>query len=566
MSTRQVKITYAIVAVLIAFIMLIPSMAGGGAQYASAAATSYSDVLDDLKKDAAFNPEAYPKGGGKYKIEIIQVAESSDGDLFLYTYQPYGSLEASSVSISKTIGANYSPKKYDLELLNSDGVFYKYKAKDFELEPDALRYYNISQIWRKYDSQIDGADASTVETAYKVAKLWTASTVGDDVSYTLKETETIEILNPYAGFVRYPDGVTWTGTQKCDGHFIAFNTDRNIDRLLEADVEYRTKEYSVTVTGGTTYGEPSEKQYKTVNHTETTSNDACHLFGKQKAWKRISKTSDFINDVGLTDDTIKNKLLGCTWILNFLETPYTSPMGGDNAIAFIFGIFGLIYNGVDALVSETKGTMVDEVVVLRLKFEKDGETYNLGTVSNVTRGPMKPSGEITDYWQDFWNNVGAALSKMPWWGWALIVLGVVLVVLGILSIFFPAVRKVFSVILKILVAIAKGLWWLICLPFKCIAAMFRTVKNRVAERKQRKEEERQAKLEQEQQMRLYKHRAGLKRKENKRQQKLDDKDAKKTQKAKDKQSAKRNKKAAKKRRQAAKKRSKNKKKGKGKTK
>ena len=111
MLTRQVKITYAIAAVLIAFIMLLPSMAGGGAQHASAAATSYSDVLDDLKKDAAFNPEAYPKGGGKYKIEIIQVAESSDGELFLYTYQPYGSLEASSVSISKTIGANYSPKK-----------------------------------------------------------------------------------------------------------------------------------------------------------------------------------------------------------------------------------------------------------------------------------------------------------------------------------------------------------------------------------------------------------------------------------------------------------------------
>ena len=50
----------------------------------------YSAVLDDLKKDTSFNTENYPTKADDYSLQIIQLAESSDKELFVYVYQPSG--------------------------------------------------------------------------------------------------------------------------------------------------------------------------------------------------------------------------------------------------------------------------------------------------------------------------------------------------------------------------------------------------------------------------------------------------------------------------------------------
>ena len=73
---------------------------------ARAESITYSEVLDDLKKDTSFKPENYPTKADDYSLQIIQLAESVNKEFFVYVYQPSGktkNFKASSINISTTI-------------------------------------------------------------------------------------------------------------------------------------------------------------------------------------------------------------------------------------------------------------------------------------------------------------------------------------------------------------------------------------------------------------------------------------------------------------------------------
>ena len=55
---------------------------------ARAESIEYSEVLDDLKKDASFQESNYPERPTDYSLNIIQIAESVNKELFVYVYQP----------------------------------------------------------------------------------------------------------------------------------------------------------------------------------------------------------------------------------------------------------------------------------------------------------------------------------------------------------------------------------------------------------------------------------------------------------------------------------------------
>lgn len=98
------------------------------------AESGYSGVLDDLQKDDSFDESHYPVIADDYSLKLIQIAESVDGELFLYVYQPSGqakNLIASSINISTTINDEISYRNYKVRLLSSSGVFYKYIVQDF---------------------------------------------------------------------------------------------------------------------------------------------------------------------------------------------------------------------------------------------------------------------------------------------------------------------------------------------------------------------------------------------------------------------------------------------------
>lgn len=126
-------------------------------------AKTYSNVLDDLRKDSNFNSENYPKitdsSNENYgTLSVIQIAESVDQELFVYVYQPSGeskNLKATSINISLSRSYTINVSNYKLEYLNSNGVFYKYKVNGLTVKDDAARYYTIVSILRPFDSTID---------------------------------------------------------------------------------------------------------------------------------------------------------------------------------------------------------------------------------------------------------------------------------------------------------------------------------------------------------------------------------------------------------------------------
>ena len=188
------KLIYKIAYVFAAFLLCVMTVMSGivPALSVTAETVEYSSVLDDLKKDISFSANNYPLAAADYSLQVIQLAESSDKELFVYVYQPSGQakdLKASSINISITINDAISFHNYKLQLIDSSGVFYKYIVKDFTVNADSTRYYAISSIYRPFDKTIDkDADhGNTVtEVNYAVNKQYCFSVINGkpSVSYT----------------------------------------------------------------------------------------------------------------------------------------------------------------------------------------------------------------------------------------------------------------------------------------------------------------------------------------------------------------------------------------------
>lgn len=105
-------------------------------------AEGYSGVLQDLQKDKSFQSGNYPLNENDSSLQLIQVAESTEKELFLYVYQPSGETKnftASSMNLSTTINENISFLNYKLEKLSGSGTLYKYKVLNFTVKTDPTR-------------------------------------------------------------------------------------------------------------------------------------------------------------------------------------------------------------------------------------------------------------------------------------------------------------------------------------------------------------------------------------------------------------------------------------------
>lgn len=369
-----------------------------GAQSFSAVAAeenkTASGVIEDLSKDASFSVENYPSAAKDYSLQIIQLAESTDKELFVYVYQPSGDkVKASSINISTTINDDISFFNYSLELLNFDGTLFKYKVTGFEVKKDPVRYYAISSIYRPFDAGIGDKKSgnNTInEVNYAVNKQYCFGEINGKPYVSCVDIETIVITDKFVGFVRYKDGFKlYVGA--CDSHFVAFNTDKPIDKLLEADVYYTSQPYSCLFALGVgqneTFGDKKDN-CAYLKYTDKVEHTGDGFFAGTYKWDRIQTVDDFINgenredvyhgavlDVKvsskLTDEAL-NELKGKKWVLRFVETAYTLSGGANGS-------------------TSTKSTLIGNVTILRLKFETDGITYNLGVIDNKQTGSTEPS-------------------------------------------------------------------------------------------------------------------------------------------------------------------------------
>lgn len=420
----------------------------------------YSAVLDDLKKDTSFNTENYPTKADDYSLQIIQLAESSDKELFVYVYQPSGKdkdFKASSINISTTINDSISYHNFKLDFLNSDGVFYKYSVIGLTVKDDTVRYYAISSIYRPFDESIDkpASDGNTVtEVNYNVSKQYCFGEINGKPYVNCVDIETIVVTDKFVGFVRYKDGFKlYVGA--CDSHFVAFNTDKPIDKLLEADVYYTMQKYSWSVVPlqgeKETFGEKSEN-YAYLKYTDKVEHTGGGLFAGTYKWDRIETTQQFIAENDLTqnvysgaiiDVSVANKitdegkaaLQGKKWVLRFAETSYS--LSGYASTGSTF----------------ENTTLVGDVTILRLKFETDGITYNLGTIDNKQSGSDDPVNDT-----DISIKLPDGLKRI-----LMLILGALLLIV-LLVILMPILPTIISAIIKI-----------ILLPFKLISAIFKAI-------------------------------------------------------------------------------------------
>ena len=156
---KNKQINKRLIYIFITLLLLVVTVLGGrGFSSAFADTARYTKVMDDLQLDETFNKNDFPDDSSDYSIKVIQIAESVDGDLFIYTYQPcqytrYIVATSINMALSESVTGT---RLYDLELLSSSGVFCKYLVKDYSVTNKEIRYYNISTIYRPFDSHIDG--------------------------------------------------------------------------------------------------------------------------------------------------------------------------------------------------------------------------------------------------------------------------------------------------------------------------------------------------------------------------------------------------------------------------
>jgi len=475
---NKVFLTVCLIVMLLSVVLSI-----GSPSMAFADSSTTSSVLEDLRQDESFDIGHYPINNKDYSIKVIQVAESVDGFLLIYTYQPSNNKEPLDVtkvnmSLSQEVG---DTTLYDLTLLSRNGVFSKYKVEGLTVGSQSIRYYNISSIYRDWVASIDKPadnDNTINGVAYSVGQLWSARSVSGNVVYDMSETEVIVITEQMIGFRRYYDGLRWENSPSCDSHFIAFSCDHSIDKLLSAKIEFDTNEYKEFKGGLFTKDsyEISDAVHHTVNlyDYQVASNDGSGWFGEYKEWHRMSAMTDFIKEVGVEGEE-KEKLLQYDWILNFYESSYVCEAGGKDFIIALFSSWLAARNA-----RTSRFEKVSNVSLLRLSFEYDGQIYDLGVVSNTQTGSDKPTNpqEVFDLFKWLADKTG-----LPVWAWKLILALIpIIILLPVLSLVFPVVGEVLKWVIKtvvtILVLLIKAVVWIISLPFRGIAALIRKIKDK----------------------------------------------------------------------------------------
>lgn len=439
------KINARVFALIFLFCCLLIPFLNLGASFASADSKVYSNVLEDLQKDENFNIEDYPVIEKNYSLQLIQIAESEDQELFVYVYQPSGQsqdLRATTIRFSTAINENFSPKDYNLTFLNSNETLYKYKVEDFKVKEDALRYYQIIAIHRVWNENFDeplNVGGIIDEVVFEVAQLWTASTVNGEVSFNCTISQVVNITGKYAGLLRYSNGVAFNDTWT-DAHFVAFSTDYQIDNLLNAKVgfvetRYKYVQSSLTKPGHTIILNGPEEKEVEINCDELGEMVPNYeWFPNKHTWKRIQTVEEFKEKENLTYIAEK-ELEGMEYVLRFTETLREGSYNGEEKD--IMAIYSTI----------------SKITILRLKFQTDGEVFNLGVVDNKQTGDGIPDNEY----------VG-----LKWWQILLMILGFIF---GVLALFFIVpilkfVGFVLKIIFYVIWYILKGIWWVITLPLE----------------------------------------------------------------------------------------------------
>lgn len=456
------KIFRVFVIIIICALTLFPTSSG----VAFAATSVYSDVLEDLQKDESFDKNDYPINQTDYSLELIQIAESSTGELLAYVYQPSAGAKG---ILTKKIRIKYpnsdTYNDYDLTLLSKNGVFYKYKVDGYVTDYDSAteRVYEVVQIMRSAsadlgDKVLDENNNTITYVPYPVGWTFYAKATSDgNVIYGKEKDKSITVTDKYCGQLLFENaGNSFTAgllgsVEYGMLHFIAFNADITIDELYQADVSYTIdvyEDYLNKVMGviQTEYKDKvisSERLSKTLSY-ETVGTYQGDFLSHKYTWKEIMSCEDFINNV-------------CTQSSAFFNSSLTekgSEEISDKAWVLVLGATGITNisrsTGVGNYESRyTRSCLTDETI-LRLEGKSNGVLFNLGVVDNYQTGDGIPDnkedyGVNEKWWKEWWEDM------QEWFRYIFIFLASVILVV-LIVILAPPIAKLLKFIFKIITA------------------------------------------------------------------------------------------------------------------
>lgn len=436
----------------------------------SAATSSYSSVLDDLNKDKDFNPSDYPAIENDYSLQVIQVAEGENGELFVYVYQPCHSKDVPRAAKINMALENPSDETVDYSLytltwLSSDGTLGKYKVDGFVTSNDSVRYYSIAAIYREFREDLGdvheaGTDDVTNYKAFKVGVSWACATdSAGNYFCQASSMQTVNVKIRALGFTRFSDGYdVLDGTNRAlDSHFVAFSIENfeNVQHIYDAEISYWTQ-YLVYSYSSVSKEKELNSSEEPVYHEEilrdtdgtsiSVNPGVLRLFAESYSWDRITTSEQFVSETEKYNcvfaqgsaDVIKNE---CDFVFRYLETPYSE----REELPTLWAL---------------AGTESIEVTLLRLKFLVGEDVYNLGVVADIVSDDGEPDiiagGNVTE----------ELFEKI------LMVLGIV-ILLVLISIFIHPLSAIFSVIWTGIKFIGQCIITILSAPFEFIASLFK---------------------------------------------------------------------------------------------
>ncbi len=465
MKSKILKICNLIAIAVLAVLLCLFGVFGAVSSTVVYAETS-AEVLQDLRKDKDFNENDYPYVSDDYGLHVIQIAESSNKELFVYAYQPCHDtydLIGTKISISygySLNGAGLTPKLYNLKLLSTSGTLDKYHVEGFTVPNDGDRYYNIVEIFRMVNTDIDEIDESFPKTdiAYSVGQQWYVCDLNGSKHYEMNTFNTLYVETVFNGNFTFSDGLTWKDlihTQEPkDCWFYCFSVeDYVIKHIYDADLNYSIRDVRDTYGYGDhtlTYSNERLNQVVRLKDSDKMTYISPGLGAPDLEWNRILSAEEFIkiaeSQGAKISDTQREKIKSSQWVFTYLETERTEDKYGSSMTGGVHHID----NYED----------VYDVGLLRLHFQDtSGNYYDLGVVNDLTDPDNIADGrtetDLLKAFGEFWEMFVKAIG---------LILFVVL--LCVLINFIKPVKDIFKFVFK-------AIKFAIFAPFKLLKSIFK---------------------------------------------------------------------------------------------